>query len=152
MSDRVSAGKPQSAPVGRRTKRLLFALVAVVLVVQAGLWAYRSFDGRAVSHEIAQAREAAQSTASATTTPDDAHQWLEDNGYHVVIWVPYRKRGFIGSEESSSDGKHLIVLGQRQIRRGGWPLQPTWINLTFRFTIHQKFEDVKADSSLRKTQ
>jgi hypothetical protein len=152
MSDRVSAAKPQNAPISRRTIRLLLALVAVVLAVLAGLQAYRIFDRRAVSGEVAQAREAALSTASAATTPDDARQWLDDNGYHVVIWSAYRKQGFIGSEESSSEGKHLIVLGQRQIRQGGWPLQPTWINLTFRFTLHLKFEGVKADSSLTKVQ
>jgi hypothetical protein len=152
MSNRVSAAKPQGAPLSPRTKRLLLAIVAVVVAVPAGLWAYRFFDGRAVFHAVVQAREAALSTTSSATTPEDARQWLQSNGYHVVIWIPYRKRGFIGSEESTSEGKHLIVLGQRQIRRGGWPLQPTWINLTFRFTIHFNFEDVKADSSLKKIQ
>ncbi len=131
------------------TKRLQLAVVAVVVAL-LGLWACRFFDRRAVAHEVDQAREAAMSRTSAATTPDDARQWLESNGYHVVIWFPHHPRGFIGSEESISEGKHLIVQGQRQIRQGGWPLQPTWMNLTFRFTLHREFADVKADSSLTK--
>jgi hypothetical protein len=40
------------------------------------------------------------------------------------------------------------VLGQRQIRQGSWLDQPTWLDLTFRFTPDGGFHDVPAGRNL----
>jgi hypothetical protein len=137
----VDRAKRRMSP---KKKRVLIALVAIVLAMNTGEL-YRSFDSWAVSGEASRERSAALASTSTATTPDDARRWLESNGYRVVIWNPHQTRGFIGMEYSSSDGDHLISMGQKQVRRGGWPLEPVWLDLTFRFKTDGTFEDVQVE-------
>jgi hypothetical protein len=125
-------------------KRLLIGLVVFGMVFPLALEVYRVIDDRAIAREADEARNLAIASASPATVPDDAHRWLESNGYRVIIWNPHDPRGFVGIQESSVDGKYVIVEGQRQIRRGDWLVKPRWLNLTFRFRLDGAFHDVQA--------
>src|SRR5262249_48804070 len=125
-------------------KRLLIGFVVFGVVLGLALQAHQFIDDRAIARETDETRNLAIASASPSTTPDDARRWLESNGYRVIIWNPHDPRGFVGKQESSVDGRHVIVEGQRQIRRGDWLVKPRWLNLTFRFTLDGAFHDVQA--------
>jgi len=128
-------------------KRAVLLLFALPVAAGVASEVYGIVDRRAITREVEQARAAALASTSPTTVPADARRWLESNGFHVVVWNPHEPHGYVGMQESTSDGRHLIVEGQRQIRQASWLGEPTWLNLTFRFTLDGDFHDVVARES-----
>jgi hypothetical protein len=128
-------------------KKLLIGFAVAVVGAGLGSEGYRFLDRRAVASEALEAKNAATASVNSSATVDDARQWLEANGYRVIVWNPHDPRGFVGQQESSTDGTHVIVQGQRQIRTGHWPSHPTWLDLTFRFKVEGAFFDVQAEPS-----
>lgn len=128
-------------------KRVVFGLVVIVMLYRIGAGTYRYMDRRTIAREAMQAQRAAMAAASRRTTPDDARRWLENHGFRVILWCPDGPRSHVAVQESSVDGKHLIVRGQRQIRADSWLIEPAWLHVSFRFTLDGAFQDVEADPS-----
>lgn len=133
--------------VKRRAKYWIFGLFGVYVCLGMAREAYRFLDERAVRREAEQWR----SLAAAATTPAfdyaDARQWLEDNGFRVVIWNPHVPDGYVGREETSAGPKHWIVLGQRNARRGNWLVRSSWLDARFRFTESGHFQEIVVEPS-----
>jgi hypothetical protein len=103
-----------------------------------------------MTRKAEHARAEALASASPAMVPADAREWLESNGFQVVIWNPHDPNGFVGLREHDAGNqrsKNLIVEGQRQVRQEGWMVEPKWLNLTFLFTLDGKFQDVEAKPS-----
>src|SRR5688500_2314533 len=121
------------AKSNRRAMIILIATAALVIGVMQG---YRLMRDRSIAREVEQARAAALASASSATRPGAARRWLEQNGFQVVFWNPQDpRRGFIATQfGGGTGGQHLIVKGQRPIRRSLGEMQPKWLDVTFRFT------------------
>jgi len=129
------------------TKRNTLICVALVLCAAASIEIYRVVEERAAASEAAQWRVRASNAATPSLTLEAARDWLKQNNFRVVSWNLRDANRFVGQEESSTDGNHLIVLGQRDIREGNWLMRPSMINLRFRFSPTGQFSDVTADTS-----
>lgn len=121
--------------------------MALVFCAAASIEIYRVVDERAAGSEAEQWRVRASNAGTSSFTFEAARDWLEQNNFRVVSWNLRDARRFVGQEESSTDGNHLIVLGQRTIREGNWLMRPSMINLRFRFSPTGQFSDVTADTS-----
>jgi hypothetical protein len=126
-------------------RRFIIALVVVWLAFGLTSLTYDFLNRRAIASEVAQEKSTAMASTSKATTFDDARRWLEAHGYRVIIWNPHDPRGFVAMQESTTDGKHRIVMGERQIRVDGWLVDPVWLRTTFRFNLSGKFHNVQVD-------
>src|SRR5262245_6168817 len=100
---------PSRHSMTKATGRLVIWLAIQGVVIGLSAEGYQFVEHRSIEQEVEQARNLASASASPAMVPDDARLWLESNGYRVIYWNPHDHRGFVGMQESSVDGSHVIV-------------------------------------------
>ncbi|AQT68141.1 hypothetical protein STSP2_01296 [Anaerohalosphaera lusitana] len=109
-----------------RKRTSLILLAAILLAISA----HRALKNFQIQQETTRWYAKAITAFNDETTPEDARDWLTDNGFELMIWNPNAQKGWIGKQtvqQPDSTSDYYLVQGSKPLS------EDIWLDIKFTF-------------------